>query len=64
MRNIHCQETLHSTMGSEQSTWTLNRIIKMLEDRAWAEALRKLFRIQDLAARADFQFGMIIFGHR
>ena len=33
-------------------------------DRASAESIRELFRIQDLAARADFPFGMILFGHR
>jgi hypothetical protein len=33
-------------------------------DRASAEVIRELFRIQDLAARADFPFGVMLFGHR
>lgn len=33
-------------------------------DRASSEAIRELFRIQDLSARADFPFGIMLFGHR
>ena len=33
-------------------------------DRASAEILRELFRVQDLAARANYAFGITLFGHR
>lgn len=33
-------------------------------DRASAETLRELFRVQDLAARANHPFGVTLFGHR
>jgi len=33
-------------------------------DRATPETLRELFRIQDLAARANHPFGILLFGHR
>lgn len=33
-------------------------------ERASAEALRELFRLQDLAARSDHPFGIVLFAHR
>jgi len=77
MQNIPCQETLQSTMGSEQNTWTLNRIKKMLEDRVeesfsleykGAGALDRsisknsLEITKDISAFANSSGGVLIYG--